>query len=474
MISNAGFRYDYLSLYKQSRLWLRDQVQALEPVKGFRTIVAGYDAEIRNAVYRIRTHFADKASTRPLNCLLLGPPGAGKSFLAKKLAEATCGETKFTTINCAHYGSPDELGAKLNGISAKSDEDKIVLVDECDVTLAGSSAIRYFIDPMYSGEDYQGNKFNKTVFLFCGSYLRNREIVHELEDRATSLSVPRLLYDLMVAAAPDQRDVLRDGFLASAMLADSRARTSPKLRVVKYLRDLEKLADFLSRINGPIIEIPDVSRPLEVSRPHFVISSGRVPGDPDRDNLLEKEMEPLKEVGIGSACSPHQLLKFVTDTELPRLPAGHTHGTVADQRFRFGFKYRWDPFLAFKNMMIIERLLRVCDIISDRTLDGESDFDIRADELNFLTLVPVIHGLRSVETIVMRLLESKKNGDRNSVIVNKDRFDLVVKSQIVDDRSYSNPSLVWNWIVQNNRRALAKSGTLKTISADQMINVMVR
>ena len=317
---------------------------------------------------------------------------------------------------------------------------------------------------MYSGQDYHGKKFNKTVFLFCGSYLRNREIVHELEDRATSLSVPRLLYDLMLAASPDQRDVLRDGFLASAMLADSRARTSPKLRVVKYLRNLEKLADFLSRINGPIIEIPDVSRPLEVSKPHFVISSGRVPGDPDRDDLLDEEMEPLKEVGIGNACSPQQLLKFVTDTE---------HAPVKEQRFQFRFKYRWDPFLAFKNMMITERLLRVCDMIS-RTLDGESHFDIRADELNFLTLVPVIHGLRSVETIVMRLLETKKNRGRSTVVVNKDRFDLVVKSQIVDDRSYCSPSMVWKWIVQNNRRALSQPGTAKTIPADQMINVRVR
>jgi ATPase family associated with various cellular activities (AAA) len=473
VICNAGFRYDYLSLYKQGRLWLRDQVQALEPVEGFRTIVAGYDAEIRNAVHRIRTHFSDKASVRPLNCLLLGPPGAGKSTLGKKLAEATCGKDRFTTINCAHYGSPDELGAQLEKISAKADEDKIVLVDECDVTLAGSSAIRYLIDPMYSGEDYYGNKFNKTVFLFCGSYLRSREIINELEDRATSLAVPKLLYDVMLAAAPEQREVLRDGFLASAMLADSRARTSPRLRVVKYLRELEKLADFLSRINGPIIEIPDVSRPLEVSKPHFVISSGRVPGDPGRDHLPKDEMEPLKKVGIGSACSPHQLLKFVTDTELPRLPAGHTHVSVADQRFRFGFKYRWDPFLAFKNMMIIERLLRVCDMIS-RALGGESNFDIRADELNFLTLVPVVHGLRSVETIIMRLLETKKHGDRNSVTVNKDRFDLVVKSQIVDDRSYSNPSLVWNWIVQHNSRALRTPGNASSIAADQMITVMVR
>jgi hypothetical protein len=473
MICNAGFRYDYLSLYKQGRLWLRDEVRALEPVDGFRTIVAGYDAEIRNAVHRIQTHFSDKASVRPLNCLLLGPPGAGKSTLGKKLAEATCGENRFTTINCAHYGSPDELGAQLEKISARADEDKIVLVDECDVTLAGSSAIRYFIDPMYSGEDYHGKKFNKTVFLFCGSYLRNREIINELEDRAISLAVPKLLYDLMLPAPPDQRDVLRDGFLASAILADSRARTSPRVRVVKYLRDLEKLPDFLSRINGPIIEIPDVSRPLEVSKPHFVISSGRVPGDPRRDDLSEEEIKPLKKVGIGSACSPHQLLKFVTDTELSQRPAGHTHVSVADQRFRFGFKYRWDSFLAFKNMMLIERLLRVCDMIS-RALGGESNFDIRADELNFLTLVPVVHGLRSVETIVMRLLETKKNGQRNSVTVNKDRFDLVVKSQIIDDRSYTDPSLVWNWIVQKNPRALSGPENAGTISADQIITVLVR
>jgi hypothetical protein len=468
MICGAGFRYDYLSLYRTAELSLRDDVPTLEPVKGFRTIVAGYDAEIRNAVHRIKTHFSDEASARPLNCLILGPPGAGKSFLAETLAKATCGMKRFTTINCAHYGSPDELGEKLKDISKRSKEKKIVLVDECDVTLAGSSAIRYLIDPMYSGKDYLGKKFNKTVFLFCGSYLRNREIVHELEDRATSLSVPRLLYDLMLAASPDQRPVLRDGFLASAMLADSRARTSPKLRVVKYLRDLEKLADFLSRINGPIIEIPDVSRPLEVSKPHFVISSGRVPGDPDRDDLPHEEMKPLKVVGIGNACSPQQLLKFVTDTEL-RLAKKRKQ---AEQRFQFRFKYRWDPFLAFKNMMITERLLRVCDMIS-RTLVGGGNFDIRADELNFLTLVPVVHGVRSIETIVMRLLETKKNRGRSSVVVNKDRFDLVVKSQIVDDRSYSSPSLVWNWIVQNNRRALSQPGTAKTIPADQMINVRV-
>jgi hypothetical protein len=258
------------------------------------------------------------------------------------------------------------------------------------------------------------------------------------------------------------------------MLSEFRERTAPTGNMVRYLRRLEKLNDFLSRINGPIIEIPDVSRPLEMSSPHFLISSGRVPGDPKQDDIKFEgpEIQALQSVRIGKSCPAERLLRFVADSELPRLPAGRKHQSGSAERFRFAFRHPWDAFLAFKNMMIVERLLRVCDMIRKTKLGADKHFEIRADELNYLALVPVVHGMRSVETIITRLLHLDKKGDSNRVSVRPDHFDMIVKSQIEDDRSYSSACVVWDLVVQNNRRALS-NGTNQAIPGNQIMEVLL-
>lgn len=111
-------------------------------------------AELRRA---IRTQFASLAPRRPLNCLLIASPGAGKSYFVKKLAEGAGAE--FREINVARC--PDQesiLKAFMNLAIARIDK-LVLLIDEFDTEVGGHHVFPLLLGPLWDGEfDYEGQR----------------------------------------------------------------------------------------------------------------------------------------------------------------------------------------------------------------------------------------------------------------------------------------------------------------------------
>ena len=143
-----------------------------------------------NSVYRLDLmqaqgslyRYFNRTLHRPFNCLLLGPPGSGKSYVSKQLADfenikkvmeqlhsigidtemsgglqperqtTPVTKVKFLEYNLSQLHRPDEIIQMFRDIARAAAEPKIVLLDEFDVKIESSSVIRYLIEAMYDGK----------------------------------------------------------------------------------------------------------------------------------------------------------------------------------------------------------------------------------------------------------------------------------------------------------------------------------
>src|SRR5215470_10313156 len=179
----------YLDLLNQPKLSLKNHLQPIAwQVGKLRTMNSVYASDLQNARADLADYF-NRSLHRPFNCLLLGPPGSGKSFIAKQLSnfgdETKAGgllttpqdepnrvkQAKVLEFNLSQLHDPSELTKIFEQIAGEKDDPKIVLFDEFDVRLAGSSVIRYLIEAMYDGKILGTQELGKTAFIFSGSYL---------------------------------------------------------------------------------------------------------------------------------------------------------------------------------------------------------------------------------------------------------------------------------------------------------------
>jgi hypothetical protein len=125
--------------------------------------------EIRRLIVSYRASEADR---RPLSLAVFGPPGSGKSFAIKQVAEELFGRTQATLeFNLSQLGSRGELHEAFDQVRDATIRGKIPLVfwDEFD---SGNLVwLKEFLAPMQDAEFRVGSvarPFGKVIFVFAG------------------------------------------------------------------------------------------------------------------------------------------------------------------------------------------------------------------------------------------------------------------------------------------------------------------
>jgi hypothetical protein len=421
----------------------------------FTTVNPEYSERLHQLADDLGTYLKEDSLTRPFLYLILGPPGAGKSFLIERLIDYL-GETKpdtlrpviFQQANLSEMFEPRELHQLYINIKNNSNNklSTITLLDEFDIKWSGGSAIKYLINPIYDGKFWNGYEFQKLgkcAFFFAGSYLQDRETLLKTQKLLAGVNLNQFLFDLYFELRK-QNDV--EGMLEIQQIQNLcymhekwRAEVDPRTDTIFYLSSLEKIKDFLSRIAGNIFEILDVSWPLHVTVDEFVIQSGR-------------DIEPSSRVKLS------EVLTYV----MHRL--NKEGERVNDKKRIVAYGATDSPVIEYKNMILCERLLRVVDFLKKRfsarfkQSDIKDQGGVRMDRvlLNFLTVVPLINGMRSLEQLISKLDGPGEIGGSDRGRIKIQEFKAAEISMIIyEAEKFGDPNRVWSQIVKCNSKLKA-------------------
>jgi hypothetical protein len=421
----------------------------------FTTVNASYSKELKRLLASFRKHVQDETLTRPFLYLILGPPGAGKSYLIERLIEKLKREPTdaekdkkrhgskskddekekvkpivFQTANLSEMQGPEELHGLYLNIKRNADNGffTVTLLDEFDVRWAEGSAIKYLINPVYDGKYWSGyefQKFGKCAFFFAGSYLQDRDTLMKIQRTMTGVNLARFLNDMYLAS--------RDRYDAEGMreIAEAqqycytfqrwRAEVDPRTDAIFYLRSLDKIRDFLSRIAGNVIDILDVSQPLAVTQDEFAIETIR--------GSLPTARLKIEDV-----------VAYIEQRET-------TEGSYLDIQPE-------KTWVEYKNVLLCERLLRVRDFIKKRfgkSSSVKAKGRIRIDRklLNYLTVTPLINGMRSLEQLV-NMLDTPVNGSTDLSTPGYIFERATIGTMVHNAEKFSDPLRVWEMLAKNN------------------------
>jgi hypothetical protein len=406
----------------------------------FTTINLSYADKLTEMKEAVRTYFDDKTLDRPLLYLILGPPGAGKSYLMKTLvAELATDKTQsyaYQSANISEVIDPREMHALYDKIAQYSEVNvrTITFFDEVDVRWQDGSAIKHLINPIYDGTYWDGGRFRKfgrCAFFFAGSYLQDRDTLIKTQKLLAGVDLSRFLLDLyMNAHRLGDTDTARQVAATLEFCYTQqrwRAEVDPRTDTILYLRNLEKIRDFLSRIAGNILEMIDVSAPLHVTKDAFAVA----------DNGNARPSPTLRPVEVVRAVKRRE----------------QNGGFVQ-------FSSPSEPIFEYKNLLLSERLLRVLNCVEKRfkpvlKKDGK-EFKIERALLNYLTVVPLINGMRSLEQLVNHLAHPQDDVIARSPF-KPDQIGMMVQNA----NEFADPLQVWFRMAQSNP-ALTANGLKET------------
>jgi hypothetical protein len=425
---NVRLSYCYAVELRQTVLFPPWQYE--KAIKGVSSCHPIYVNELRHAENLLIDYFksGSSISEKPYNCLLLGPPGAGKTYVAQCIGKINKDVEVVEEVNLSLHSDAEEI---LRVIGAAKKRPRVVFLDEFDVTVDGSSAVRYLLDPTTS------EQHARTVFIFSGSYLKNRHIFNTLCRNTTDFDLLRFLIDVFMT----QKDARAADFVAqlhqlSGLYRETKQSVSPNNDLLDYLRQLHKIRDFLSRINGFIIQIPDISSPMSITDPMLPL----VPSTSSGSEMVS--LWPGK-------VFPEDVEQFVVDLGKP------------DRQGKEPLWKRYDtpdaPLLDYKNMILIERLGMVCNFLSKvKGKEGEDCLFISLKLLNYLVMVPLGHNVRSLKYLIEHCLKQapldtkkrRKEFDKNKCnkgceLQLKDDMRILYDMHLNKEPFFESPTELW-------------------------------
>ncbi len=131
---------------------------------------------IRAYLNRLRDNRAER--DKPLSLAVFGPPGGGKSYGVKQLAQTLGGESlvPLPDVNVAQFSSVNDLRRVFQTVRDVSTSGKVPLVffDEFDASWERKAFgwLRFFLAPMQDGEFGSGVRriqFGRAIFVFVGA-----------------------------------------------------------------------------------------------------------------------------------------------------------------------------------------------------------------------------------------------------------------------------------------------------------------
>ncbi len=141
------------------------------------TIVDRREIEAFTAIRSLLEIYLDSNATRPISFAVFGPPGSGKSFGIRQLAESlSSGPTRLDTVefDLSQLNAPSDLFQAFHVVRDRAFENKVPLVfwDEFDSTVnAELFWPKFFLAPMQEGRFRQGgfvHPIGRAVFAFIG------------------------------------------------------------------------------------------------------------------------------------------------------------------------------------------------------------------------------------------------------------------------------------------------------------------
>lgn len=148
------------------------------PISKFSRLVTvdRHEIESVRSVARLIAEYCRRDERAPLCIAVFGPPGAGKSFAVKEVAEHTLpGRVTPIEFNLSQFEKPENLFEALHRVRDVNLSGKMPLVvwDEFDTAQQGVALgwLRYFLQPMQDGTFQQGeitHPIGRCIFIFAG------------------------------------------------------------------------------------------------------------------------------------------------------------------------------------------------------------------------------------------------------------------------------------------------------------------